>query len=47
MSLLSNVNAGLLESPTSELPELLGGSPRGVMDLIVDAVKAGRSVPAP
>jgi NAD(P)H dehydrogenase (quinone) len=47
MSMLSNVNAGLLESPTSELPELLGGPPRAVMDLIVDAVKARRSVPAP
>jgi uncharacterized protein YbjT (DUF2867 family) len=47
MSMLSNVNAGLLESPTSELFELLGAAPRGVMDLIVDAVKAGPSVPAP
>jgi uncharacterized protein YbjT (DUF2867 family) len=43
MSMLSNVNARLLESPASELPELLDGPPRGVMDLIVDAVQAGRS----
>jgi uncharacterized protein YbjT (DUF2867 family) len=46
MSMLSNVSAGLLESPTSELPELLGRPPTGVNDLIVDAVKAGRSVGA-
>jgi NAD(P)H dehydrogenase (quinone) len=39
MSMLSNVGAGLLESPTSELPELLGRPPTSVTDLIVDAVK--------
>jgi NAD(P)H dehydrogenase (quinone) len=43
VSMLSNINAGLLEPRASDLPEMLQGSPQDVVELISNAVKSTSS----